>query len=206
MLSLSRKHLLGSGLQTDDYILRSTRVSFPNSARFEKVDTGHYFRWFCNERKADDGFFAGKAYLTEAMSPAPQQSQSAPPQPGQQPPPEDQNQQPGQQQNQMQRQQNQPQTAPPAPPPANPSQKAISAMVLTSNQDQQLAPGISVPANSTVRVTPGDLSGNVTVDVDGKTHKVPDANLKNLIRSGGLQVSQTESLAKQTEALIYAVW
>ena len=42
-------------------------------------------------------------------------------------------------------------------------------------------------------IAPGDLSGNVNVTFAGKTYSVPDANLKQLIKSGSVKVDQAES-------------
>lgn len=85
--------------------------------------------------------------------------------------------------------------------PAAPSQKTASQMALTSaTADTQIAPGVKIPKGSTAIVTPGDLNGNVDVVVDGKTYRVPDANLKQGLKAGSLTVveeSRAESLAKK---------
>jgi hypothetical protein len=81
------------------------------------------------------------------------------------------------------------------PPVAKPSQAAVNNMTLQSKTAQALAPGIMTKPNSPITVKPGDLSGNVTVQMDGKEFRVPDANLKNLIKTGSLSVVQAESLA-----------
>lgn len=85
--------------------------------------------------------------------------------------------------------------------PAAPSQKTASQMTLTSaTADTQIAPGVKIPKGSTATVVPGDLNGNVDVVVDGKTYRVPDANLKQGIKAGSLTVveeSRAESLARK---------
>ena len=90
------------------------------------------------------------------------------------------------------------QAAAPAPAPNAPAktQQAVNTMSVTSQNPVDLAPGVRLGAGSKATISPGDLSGNVTVDVGGKKYSVPDANLKTLIQQGGLQVSQIEGVER----------
>jgi hypothetical protein len=94
-----------------------------------------------------------------------------------------------------------PQPAPTQGNPANP----VSRMTLSASADQDLGGGVRVKAGDAFTVSPGDLSGNVEVDVNGQKYRIPDANLKALIQQGQLSIVQKESLSGRVERLIVEV-
>ena len=122
----------------------------------------------------------------------PAQQQPAQQQPAQQQPAQ---QQPAQQQPaQQQPAQQQPAQQQPAQ-----TQRQVNSIVVSAPNDIDLSPGVKLPKGSQAIVTPGDLSGNVQISIGDKTYKVPDANLKNLIKQGGVTVDNvTESFLHKT--------
>jgi len=68
----------------------------------------------------------------------------------------------------------------------------------TANKGVSL-PGVNIPAGSQIQITPGDLSGNVNVQMGDKTFKVRDADVKQLIKTGDL------SVASVAERFLYKV-
>ena len=167
------------------------------------MNTGHFFRSALNERSSKDGYFGPLAEAT----PPPTNTQQQPPQQGQAPaqtpaaptPPQNPQQAPQQAAGAPAQAPAQGSAAPAPQPPQQAaqaaSQKTVNQMSVTSQKPVQVAPGISLPAGTPAVITPVDLNGNVNVQIGDKTHKVPDANMKQLIKSGELQVAQAESYA-----------
>lgn len=179
------------------------------------MDCKHLFRTALNERGPKDSFFNEIAPTPPAKptdpndpnklkQPTPPPSGGTPPPPSTQPPVTNANKPPVQNAATAPTNQSnaaaqpakaaQPGPATPAPAAAA-SQKAVSSMTISSKGDTDISNGITLPAGTQAVIAPGDLSGNVNVTFGGKTYSVPDANLKQLIKSGSLGVDQAESKA-----------
>ena len=173
------------------------------------MDTGHFYRTALCERRATDSVFNemdSKPNMgtdpndPNAKKPAQPAQQNGPSQASAQPSTGSGTtapagnagaaQPPAQQQNPAQ-----PAGTPPAQP--NPTQKAVSSMSVSGQKDSEISPGVILPANTPASITPGDLSGNVTVTFAGNSYKVPDSNLKQMIKMGGLKVDTSESMSKR---------
>lgn len=171
------------------------------------MDTKHFFRTALNERARSDAYFnsiredvpppdPNKDKPGAAAPAAPAAQQQAAPAAASAPPPATTPQTPAQN----------PQAAPAggATPPGSgtPSAKTVNQMMVTGKAPVQLAPGIMLPAGTPATISAGDLSGNVTVQIGDQTHKVPDANMMQLIKSGNLTVDKSESFASRLSSAI----
>lgn len=121
-------------------------------------------------------------------TPAPAQQQNpapAPPQP---------------QQTQTQQQANQQATQ--QKPAAAPTQKPVDQVSVLATKDLNLSPEVALKTGTQATITPGDLSGNVTVQVGDKSYKVNDANIKQLLKTGDLSVVDVaETFSKKIRRL-----
>lgn len=163
------------------------------------MNAGHFFRFALNERARSDAYFNTledvahpqdpnkNKQAPQAQSPAAAAAPAAPAAGMPQQPPA--------------------QAAPAGgttPPGAGaPSSKTVNQMTVSGKAPIQLAPGILLPAGTPATISSGDLSGNVTVQVGDQTHRVPDSNMMQLIKSGHLVVTQSESMAERLSSSIH---
>lgn len=133
----------------------------------------------------------------QGQQPAPAQQ----PTQGQQPPQQTQTQQQVNQQQQKPPTQPAPAQQPTQPAPAQ-SQQPVDQVSISANKDVSLAPDVALKTGTQATITPGDLSGNVTVQVGDKSYKVNDANIKQMLKTGDLSVVNTaESLSKKIKRI-----